>query len=150
MTTSMTLTTGSMQTFRNCSQIRAAQPKNVLGLQRLAPATRCVLRRGSEQFHGDKVGVPRPDTNDKLEQVDDVKEPGIDQTKIQNVQPGNISSENAERRADIGATRPPTLLGQSPAASDVSSTQATSPSPSVAGLRRSPALQSHIYPQSGF
>ena len=56
--------------------------------------------------------MPPPKTNQNIEQTDDVKEPVIDQTKPENIVPGNISNENAERRADIGATRPPTLLGK--------------------------------------
>lgn len=45
------------------------------------------------------------------EQINDVPEPTVDQSKTENIQPGNISNENAEKRADIGATRPPTLFG---------------------------------------
>lgn len=112
MMTSMNLTLSNTPSLRASAMIKAQQPRVGLGSPLLAPAKRCVVRRGNEQFHGDKAGVPRPDLNQNLEQVSDVKGPGIDQRKTENIQPGNISSENAERRADIGATRPPTLLGQ--------------------------------------
>jgi len=93
---------------RTASTSRPAQARrSSLGVQRAS--LRPVLRRGKEELRDDGVGLPRP-SNQAVEQIDDVKEPKIDQTKAQNIQPGNISAENAERRADIGATRPPTLL----------------------------------------
>ena len=107
----MNLTLSKTPTLRATAMINTQQRSCGLGMQRLAPARRCVVRRGNEQFHGDKAGVPRPDLNENLEQVKDVKGPGVDQRKTENIQPGNISNENAERRADIGASRPPTLLG---------------------------------------
>ena len=33
----------------------------------------------------------------------------MDRSNVSNVEPGNISNENAEKRADIGKTRPPTF-----------------------------------------
>ena len=60
----------------------------------------------------DGVKEDQPITNEKIEQVTDVPAPKVDQTKTQNIAAGNISNENAERRADIGASRPPTLFGK--------------------------------------
>ena len=103
------MSTSQMQVVRAASTGRPAQARrSSLGVQR-APL-RPVLRRGKEELRDDGVGLPRP-ANQAVEQINDVKEPQIDQTKPQNIQPGNISAENAERRADIGANRPPTLLG---------------------------------------
>lgn len=99
-----------MQSLKATTTSRPAQQRrSVFGVQR-APL-RPVLRRGTEGSLGkDEVSVPRPTTVETTEQISDVKEPTIDQSKPENIQPGNISNENAERRADIGATRPPTLL----------------------------------------
>lgn len=100
----MTMSISSIQTSRPVALRATAQARrSVLGVQRTP--VRPVLRRAE----GD---VPRPRPNEAIEQIDDIKEPIVDQTKSQNIQPGNISNENAERRADIGATRPPTLLGK--------------------------------------
>lgn len=68
---------------------------------------RSVIRRAGEGSGPQDPAGPRGETT---EQIRDVQEPNIDQSKTENIQPGNISSENAERRADIGATRPPTLF----------------------------------------
>ncbi len=68
-----------------------------------------VIRRAGEGSGPQDPAGPRGETT---EQIRDVQEPNIDQSKTENIQPGNISSENAERRADIGATRPPTLFGK--------------------------------------
>ena len=35
----------------------------------------------------------------------------VDRSKTQNIEAGNISNENAEKRADIGKTREPTPTG---------------------------------------
>jgi len=37
--------------------------------------------------------------------------PNVDRSKTENIEAGNISSENAEKRADIGKTREPTPTG---------------------------------------
>ena len=37
--------------------------------------------------------------------------PTVDRSKTQNIEPGNISNEGAEKRADIGKTREPTPGG---------------------------------------
>lgn len=37
--------------------------------------------------------------------------PDVDRSKASNIEPGNISNENAEKRADIGKTREPTPTG---------------------------------------
>lgn len=37
--------------------------------------------------------------------------PDVDRSKIENIEPGNISNEAAEKRADIGKERPPTPTG---------------------------------------
>ncbi|DBB06143.1 hypothetical protein WJX82_003844 [Trebouxia sp. C0006] len=84
------------------SQRRSAPSRNsVLSVRR------SVIRRAGEGSSPQDPAGPRGETT---EQIRDVKEPNIDQSKTENIQPGNISSENAERRADIGATRPPTLF----------------------------------------
>lgn len=109
--TAMLMSTSQMQVVRTASTSRPVQARrSSLGVKRAS--LRPVLRRGKEELREDGVGLPRP-SNQAVEQIDDVKEPKIDQTKPQNIQPGNISAENAERRADIGATRPPTLFGRS-------------------------------------
>lgn len=88
------------------SQRRSAPSRNsVLSVRR------SVIRRAGEGSSPQDPAGPRGETT---EQIRDVKEPNIDQSKTENIQPGNISSENAERRADIGATRPPTLFGKRP------------------------------------
>lgn len=99
----MTMTMSSMHSAKPAAVRTTAQlRRSAAGVQR-APL-RSVLRRAED-------GAPRARANEAIEQIDDIKEPVVDQTKSQNIQPGNISNENAERRADIGATRPPTLLG---------------------------------------
>lgn len=82
----------------SCRRVQAARPS--------------VLRRGVQNT-GSKDQArpdPRPNLNETTEQIRDVPEPSVDQSKTQNIAPGNISNENAEKRADIGATRPPTLF----------------------------------------
>jgi len=37
--------------------------------------------------------------------------PNVDRSKTENIEAGNISNENAEKRADIGKTREPTPAG---------------------------------------
>ena len=37
--------------------------------------------------------------------------PDVDRSKVENIEPGNISNESAEKRADIGKDRPPTPTG---------------------------------------
>lgn len=37
--------------------------------------------------------------------------PNVDRSKTENIEAGNISNENAEKRADIGKTREPTPTG---------------------------------------
>ena len=101
------LVSGRVQTASIRSHCRSAQ-----SLRPAKGLRRSVIRFGGEgSGYEDRPGMPPPKTNQNIEQVDDVKEPAIDQTKPENIVPGNISNENAERRADIGATRPPTLLG---------------------------------------
>ena len=39
------------------------------------------------------------------------KTPQVDRSKPENIEAGNISNENAEKRADIGKTREPTPAG---------------------------------------
>ena len=105
------------QTISAGSRIQAStsgsRPRPALGSRRVAGARRSVLRRGAEgSGHENQPGLPRPVTNEKTEQINDIAEPKVDQSKTQNIAAGNISNENAERRADIGATRPPTLFGK--------------------------------------
>ena len=38
--------------------------------------------------------------------------PTVDRSKTENIEAGNISNENAEKRADIGKTREPTPAGK--------------------------------------
>ena len=40
------------------------------------------------------------------------KTPTVDRSKTENIEAGNISNENAEKRADIGKTREPTPAGK--------------------------------------
>ena len=91
-----------------------SQRKFVLASKPVISARRSIIRRGGEgSGHENQAGLPRPRTIETTEQTKDIAEPSIDQSKTENIQPGNISSENAERRADIGATRSPTLFGKS-------------------------------------
>ncbi|KAL3146202.1 hypothetical protein ABBQ32_002906 [Trebouxia sp. C0010 RCD-2024] len=78
--------------------------------RRVAGVRRSVIRRAAEDGQGNTPGLPRPNLNQGTEQTNDVAEPKVDQSKVQNIAPGNISNQNAEKRADIGATRPPTLF----------------------------------------
>lgn len=80
--------------------------------RRVAGVRRSVIRRAAEDGQGNTPGLPRPNLNQGTEQTNDVAEPKVDQSKVQNIAPGNISNQNAEKRADIGATRPPTLFGK--------------------------------------
>ncbi|DBA82125.1 hypothetical protein WJX77_005557 [Trebouxia sp. C0004] len=80
-----------------------SQRRSTLRCNPVLSARRSVIRRAGPQ----EPAGPRGETT---EQISDVPEPSIDQSKTENIQPGNISNENAERRADIGATRPPTLF----------------------------------------
>ena len=41
----------------------------------------------------------------------EAKAPNVDRSKTENIEAGNISNENAEKRADIGKTREPTPTG---------------------------------------
>lgn len=41
----------------------------------------------------------------------EAKAPNVDRSKTENIEAGNISNENAEKRADIGKTREPTPSG---------------------------------------
>lgn len=72
-----------------------------------------MVRRASgnaEDGQGNTPGLPRPNLNQGTEQTNDVAEPKVDQSKVKNIAAGNISNENAEKRADLGAVRPPTLF----------------------------------------
>ena len=83
--------------------------------RRVAGVRKSVVRRASgnsEDGQGNTPGLPRPNLNQTTEQTKDVAEPRIDQSKVENIAAGNISNENAEKRADLGATRPPTLFGK--------------------------------------
>ena len=108
---SQTSTVGShIQTSTARSQRRPS-----LVSRRVAGVRKSVVRRASgnaSDGQGNTPGLPRPNLNEGTEQINDVAEPNVDQTKVQNIAAGNISNENAERRADIGATRPPTLFGR--------------------------------------
>ncbi|DBA68307.1 TPA: hypothetical protein ACH3X2_013625 [Trebouxia sp. C0005] len=84
------------------SQRRSALTRNSIVIGR-----RSVVRRAGKGSGPQDPAGPRGETT---EQINDVQEPNIDQSKTENIQPGNISNENAERRADIGAKRPPTLF----------------------------------------
>ena len=80
--------------------------------RRVAGVRRTVIRRAAKDGQGNTPGLPRPNLNEGTEQTNDVAEPKVDQSKVQNIAPGNISNQNAEKRADLGATRPPTLFGK--------------------------------------
>lgn len=92
-----------------------SQCRSGLSCRRVHGARHSVLRRGVQGSGSQDQARPdpRPNLNETTEQIRDVPEPDVDQSKTQNIAPGNISNENAERRADIGATRPPTLFGTS-------------------------------------
>eukprot|EP00891_Asterochloris_glomerata_P000655 jgi/Astpho2/655/Aster-04494 len=51
----------------------------------------------------------REPLNEGTEQSKSVPNPQVDQSKTKNIEAGNISNQNAEKRADIGATRAPTF-----------------------------------------
>ena len=51
--------------------------------------------------------VIRAETDKSIE----AKAPTVDRSKPENIEAGNISNENAERRADIGKERAPTPTG---------------------------------------
>ena len=83
--------------------------------RRVAGVRKSVVRRASgnpEDGQGNTPGLPRPNLNQGTEQTNDVAEPKVDQSKVENIAPGNISNQNAEKRADLGAVRPPTLFGK--------------------------------------
>ena len=88
-----------------------SQRRSGLSRTSVLSVRRSVNRRAGEGSGPQEPAGPRGETT---EQIRDVEEPNIDQSKTENIQPGNISSENAEKRADIGATRPPTLFGKKP------------------------------------
>lgn len=92
-----------------------SQPRLGLSCRRAKGARHSVVRRGVQASGSQDQARPdpRPNLNETTEQIRDVPEPSVDQSKTQNIAPGDISNENAERRADIGATRPPTLFGKS-------------------------------------
>ncbi len=108
-----------MTAMSHTSAIRSRVQLSVVGSQRrsalscnpVSSARRSVVRHVGEGSGPQDPAGPRGETT---EQIRDVQEPNIDQSKTENIQPGNISNENAERRADIGATRPPTLFGKKP------------------------------------
>lgn len=110
-TVSQTSTVGShIQSIAARSQLR---PK--LAPRRVGGVRKSVIRRAagnSEDGQGNTPGLPRPNLNQTTEQTKDVAEPSVDQSKVQNIAAGNISNENAEKRADLGAVRPPTLFGK--------------------------------------
>ncbi|KAK9808432.1 hypothetical protein WJX73_004832 [Symbiochloris irregularis] len=62
----------------------------------LAVTQRSVRSRAQNERQGNQVVTK-----------DEVINP--DQSKVENIEPGNISNENAEARADIGKTRPPSF-----------------------------------------
>ena len=95
--------------------VARSQRKPALDSRRVAGVRRSVTRRAagnSEDGQGNTPGLPRPNLNQTTEQTKDVAEPSVDQSKVENIAAGNISNENAEKRADLGATRPPTLFGE--------------------------------------
>ena len=97
------------------SSVARSQQRPAWVSRRGAGVRRPVMRRASgnpEDGQGNTPGLPRPDPNQTTEQTMDVSEPKVDQSKVENIAAGNISNENAERRADLGATRPPTLFGK--------------------------------------
>lgn len=92
-----------------------SQFRPALVSRRVAGVRKSVIRRAagnSEDGQGNTPGLPRPNLNQTTEQTKDVAEPSVDQSKVKNIAAGNISNENAEKRADLGATRPPTLFGK--------------------------------------
>lgn len=97
------------------SSVARSQQRHAWVSRRRAGVRRPVMRRASgnpKDGQGNTPGLPRPDPNQTTEQTKDVSEPKVDQSKVENIAAGNISNENAERRADLGATRPPTLFGK--------------------------------------
>ena len=108
--TAMLMTVSTLPAVKATAVSRPVKHRrSALGVQRVP--LRSVTRRSSDRSEHE-AGLPRPDTIQTTEQTDDVRDPVVNQRKTQNIQPGNISNENAERRADIGASRPPTLLGK--------------------------------------
>ena len=104
-------------TFGSLSPQFAArsQRRPTLLSRRVAVARKSIVRRASgnpEDGQGHTPGLPRPDPNQTTEQTKDVSEPKVDQAKVENITAGNISNENAEKRANVGAKRPPTLFGK--------------------------------------
>lgn len=95
-----------------CATAARSQRKPALVSRRVAGVRRSFIRRAAKDGQGNTPGLPRPNLNEGTEQTNDVAEPKVDQSKVQNIAAGNISNDNAEKRADIGATRPPTLFGE--------------------------------------
>lgn len=108
------LETISVRTHVQTSPV-LSQRRPTLVSRRVAGVRKSVVRRASgnpEDGQGNTPGLPRPNLNQGTEQTNDVAEPKVDQSKVENIAAGNISNENAEKRADLGATRPPTLFGK--------------------------------------
>ena len=82
-----------------------------MSLSRAAPlssARRCsaLASRPARLVRGNRMSV-RAETDKSVES----KTPDVNRNKPENIEAGNISNENAEKRADIGKNREPTPAG---------------------------------------
>ena len=84
-----------------------------LSLSRAAPlssARRCsaLASRPARLVRGNRISI-RAEADKSVES----QTPSVNRNKTENIEAGNISNENAEKRADIGKTREPTPTGES-------------------------------------
>ena len=83
-----------------------------MSLSRAAPlssAKRCnaLASRPARLVRGNRLSV-RAETDKSVES----QTPNVNRNKTENIEAGNLSNENAEKRADIGKTREPTPAGK--------------------------------------